>query len=179
MASHFSKVNGLKNNMVKAAKNPTPTYMQQMIVREQVDRKDRLHPDVKRRWNQMTQEPQPLKFKLHDLQGESVDGDSESTYKLFEKYKNFHVNEPLKPLEPLPFIVERTHRSNLPVYSDYKMGGQQKRTIVRNITGDINQFKEELAKVVSNSPITEKMGRVEISGIHTTKVKYWLTRLGF
>ena len=78
------------------------------------------------------------------------------------------MNEPLGTLSlDMPFEVKRTHRDNLPVYSEFKMNGQQKKTIVRNITGDLNQFKEELSKIVSNSPITEKMGRLEISGLHT------------
>ena len=124
----------------------------------------------------MTQQPEPLKFKLHQVEQKEK---KDSTYDLFETYKDFHVNEPLVPLEPLPFQIERTHRSNLPVYTEFKMGGQQKKTIVRNITGDITQFKEELSKIVSNSPIQEKMGRVEISGMHSAKVKFWLTRLGF
>ena len=64
------------------------------------------------------------------------------------------------------------------MYSEYKHGGQQKKTVIRNIFGDIEEFKEELSKVVSNSPIIEKMGRLEVSGIHTSKVKLWLTRLG-
>ena len=67
----------------------------------------------------------------------------------------------------------------MPVYTDFKQGGQRKRTQIRNITGDISAFKEELAKIVSNAPIYEKMGRVEINGLHTAKVKLWLTRLGF
>ena len=67
----------------------------------------------------------------------------------------------------------------MPVYTDYKQGGVRKRTQIKNITGDINQFKEELAKIVSNSPIYEKMGKVEVSGLHTAKVKLWLTRIGF
>ena len=73
----------------------------------------------------------------------------------------------------------RTTRGNLPVYTDFKMNGQQKRTQIRNITGDINAFKEELAKITSNSTMHEKMGKVEVSGIHSAKVKLWLTRLGF
>ena len=124
----------------------------------------------------MTKEPVPLKFKLHQVEQKDA---AESTYDLFETYKDFHVNEPLVPIEPLPFAIERTHKSNLPVYTEYKLGGQQKKTIIRNITGDVSQFKEELSKIVSNSPITEKMGRVEISGMHSAKVKFWLTRLGF
>jgi hypothetical protein len=35
-----------------------------MIVREPKTKIQNLHPDVKERWNQMTQPPLPLKFKL-------------------------------------------------------------------------------------------------------------------
>ena len=115
----------------------------------------------------------------------SINSDNEevkdATFEIFQKYTNFHVNKPLGPVEDnkLPFEIERTHRGNLPVYSEYKHGGQQKKTVIRNIFGDIEEFKEELSKVVSNSPIIEKMGRLEVSGIHTSKVKLWLTRLGY
>jgi hypothetical protein len=50
---------------------------------------------------------------------------------------------------------------------------------VRKIEGDVDAFKEELSKIVSNAPIVEKMGRLEINGVHSQKVKLWLTRLGF
>ena len=52
-------------------------------------------------------------------------------------------------------------------------------TVIKGIYGDVGAFKEELSKIVSNSDITEKMGRLEVSGIHSAKVKLWLTRLGF
>ena len=81
--------------------------------------------------------------------------------------------------ETLPFSVERTHASNIPVYTDIKHGGSRKCTVIRKITGDLNLFKEELSKVVSNAPITDKMGRVEVTGLHSQKVKLWLMRLGF
>ncbi len=55
----------------------------------------------------------------------------------------------------------------------------RKLTVVRKIYGDVNEFKTELAKVVSNAPIEEKMGRIEINGMHAEKVKLWLRRLGF
>ena len=51
--------------------------------------------------------------------------------------------------------------------------------MVKSIYGDLGAFKDELSKVVSNAEITEKMGRLEVSGIHSAKVKLWLTRLGF
>jgi hypothetical protein len=41
------------------------------------------------------------------------------------------------------------------------------------------KLKEELAKIVSNAPIEEKMGRLEISGLHSEKVKLWMRRVGF
>ena len=55
----------------------------------------------------------------------------------------------------------------------------QRLTIIRKITGDIEAFKEELSKVVSNSPIEDKMGKVIVKGLHSAKVKLWLTRMGF
>ena len=89
------------------------------------------------------------------------------------------LNKPLGTLEELPFAVERTHKGNLPVYTDVRAGGERKVTVVRRIFGDIETFKSELSKIVSNSPIEDKNGRIEISGFHTQKVKLWLTRLGF
>ena len=61
-----------------------------------------------------------------------MDEDSDvATYELFkQKYRDFHVNEPMGTVNDvvLPFEVERTTRGNLPVYTDFKMNGQQKRT---------------------------------------------------
>ena len=54
-----------------------------------------------------------------------------------------------------------------------------KRTLIQHLTGDVNEFKEELSKVVSNAKIHEKVGRVEVTGIHRTSVLLWLRRLGF
>ena len=65
MATHFAKFKGLKNNM----RGDLPKqYMQKMIVREHVDKSDRLHPNIKQKWNEMTKAPEPLKFKLHELE---------------------------------------------------------------------------------------------------------------
>lgn len=67
----------------------------------------------------------------------------------------------------------------MPVYTDYRNGGMKRVTIVRKLTGDIDEFKNELRKITSNSTIEEKQGRVEVSGLHSEKVKLWLRRLGF
>ena len=103
----------------------------------------------------MTQAPLPLTYKLHDDSLVKTDTG---------KLKN--LNEALGPLEDIPFEIMRTHRSNLPVYTDVKQNSHEI-TVVRRIFGDLEAFKSELSKVVSNSPIKEKQGRVEISGMHS------------
>jgi len=54
-----------------------------------------------------------------------------------------------------------------------------KRTIIRNLSGDVNAFCEELKKVVSNQDITIKVGSVVVKGLHKETVSLWLARLGF
>ena len=121
----------------------------------------------------MTQDPLALKFKLHELSQQVELGDTEFL-KVFKP-----MNEPLGTIELLPFHVDRTHTGNLPVFTDIRSGGSRQCTVVKKIYGDVNQFKEELAKIVSNAPIEDKMGRLEVNGIHSQKIKLWLTRLGF
>ena len=48
------------------------------------------------------------------------------SYDIFEKYRDFHVNEPIGPVNTdsaIPFQIKRTHKGNLPVYTDFKQGG--------------------------------------------------------
>ena len=53
-----------------------------------------------------------------------MEAEVSATYALFKsRYTDFHVNTPLGTKEDLPFDVMRTHRGNLPVYSQLKMGG--------------------------------------------------------
>ena len=97
-----------------------------------------------------------------------------------ELLQSFKPNaEPLGTLQELPFGIERTFKGNLPVFTDCRSGGNRQLTVVRKINGDVDKLKVELAKVCSNAEIVEKVGRLEISGRHSAKVKLWLTRLGF
>ena len=92
MATHFIKFRGLKNNL----RNPdlSKKYMEKMIVREPVDKTRNLHPSIKKRWEQMTQPPVPLTFKLHPMdlirekQGvvsqPSEVAENAATYEIFE-----------------------------------------------------------------------------------------------
>ena len=193
---HFNKFKGLK--VPSTHKKLNQTYMERMVVREPQLKTKNLHPEAKKRWNAMMQEPEPLTYKLHEwpvpeakakldalneIKQARIDA-GESAMTLMPDYNALNskfvpLSKPLGQLEELPFDVQRTHKGNLPVYTDTRAGGQRKVTVVRKIYGDVNEFKSELSKVVSNSPIEEKMGRLEISGFHTNKVKLWLTRLGF
>lgn len=100
-------------------------------------------------------------------------------YKLQEVPEGTSILQPLGNTDHLPFFVSRTHRGNLPVYTDFRNDRTRKITIVRRLLGDVEAFKEELAKVVSNNEIWEKNGRVEVKGLHIDVVTTWLRRLGF
>ena len=164
--------------------NLTEKYMQKMIVREPLLKPEKLHPAAKLKWNKMTAKPVPLEFKLHQwppvAEGQeqaAMTQTIEEELKLLASFKP--MVKPLGTIEKLPFAIERTHKGNLPVYTDFRSGGGRQLTVVRKINGDVDKLKQELYKVCSNSEIEEKQGRIEITGKHSTKVKLWLTRLGF
>ena len=52
MATHYTKFKGLKLNL--RHNNLSDKYFKKMIVRDYVGKINKLHPDVKQRWNDMT-----------------------------------------------------------------------------------------------------------------------------
>jgi large subunit ribosomal protein L49 len=126
-----------------------------------VSTKLKAHPEVLLKIDLMTQPLPPLKYKLQELP------------------ENEAFPAPLGGTENLPFMIERTHLGNLPVYSEYRNNRSKKVTIIRKLYGDSGEFSEELSKVVSNAVIEERNGRIEVKGIHTKNIKTWLLRLGF
>ena len=112
----------------------------------------------------MTKAPEPLKYKLHPYTG---------PVSLAKPNP-----EPLKPLEKLPFQIERTTSGNLPVYITYNCNHVIKKTVIRKITGDVDRLVEEIRKVVSNAEVRKKVGKIEIAGVHKESVETWLLRLG-
>jgi hypothetical protein len=78
----------------------------------------------------------------------------------------------------LPFIVERTTSSSLPVYTDYKHGRTKVITILRKCSGDIETLKSEMEKVVG-AKVDVKPGKLVVDGNYVLRVKTWLTGLGF
>ena len=121
----------------------------------------RIHPRVEKLHEQLTQPLEPLKFKLQTVP------------------ENHDPLIPLGNTENLPFSVQRTFSGNLPVYSDFNHDHSIKKTIVRKITGDVEELYGELKKVCSNSSMKIQVGKIVIRGPHKIVVEDYLRRLGF
>lgn len=150
----------ISKELTKGKVIPYEKIMQQIVKKPDYFTK-RMQIRTMLKLNKTLQEPKPLKFKLNEFNPDT----------LYKAAHNFIV----KPT----FWVDRTHTSSLPVYSEYKQKHLVKRTIVRKVSGNLNDLVDELKKITSNSPIKVFTGRIEIDGLHVDKVKYYLTRLGF
>jgi len=78
-----------------------------------------------------------------------------------------------------PFKVFRSKNGNLPVYRDYKFRRAKVTTILRRFTGNVDELKSELKKVVEPAVVEEKVGKIVIHGDKFVPVKQWLRGLGF
>ncbi|OQS03100.1 hypothetical protein THRCLA_04593 [Thraustotheca clavata] len=84
------------------------------------------------------------------------------------------------PLEGVPFSVKRTSTGlQLPVYRDYRNGRTRIITIVRRYDGNEKELRDELSTVCDGSPVISRPGRLEVVGDYSTKIKQYLTGLGF
>ncbi|CBZ55876.1 conserved hypothetical protein [Neospora caninum Liverpool] len=78
----------------------------------------------------------------------------------------------------VPFKVVRTPSGNLPVYSRVRKHGTEVTTIVRHAFGDITAMKKDLV-AICEAPVRERLGTLEVKGLHVLKIKQWLRSLGF
>ncbi|TXT13558.1 hypothetical protein VHUM_00925 [Vanrija humicola] len=96
---------------------------------------------------------------------------------------------PLQPEFKLKYIVERTASGELPVYSDFKNGGNA-RTIVRKVKGNVLALRQDLSDYLADGhidPITKPpkviikptSQQIEVSGRWVAEVKGWLEMRGF
>lgn len=120
----------------------------------------RMHPRSRVAINRRIKKPEPLKFKL-------------------QEYNPITNIKPLGNTDNLPFKIMRTFTNNLPIYTDYSRKHVIKKTVIRKVYGDLNELKNELAKITSNSEITIKTGKIVIKGLHVEPVKLYFERLGF
>lgn len=122
---------------------------------------------------------EPLKFKLNNefkddyyfKQPEEITKKMNNIDKIYNS-KNANNSIPT-------FKVLRSHNNNLPVYSEYKNKHLIKKTIIKNISGSIEDLVTEIKKITSNSNVVVKTGRLEVNGLHVDKIRFYLARLGF
>jgi len=82
----------------------------------------------------------------------------------------------------LPFFIKRSKFNNLPVYTDYKLGGNYKLTVIRKIKGDLKALDDCLRHHLGKDiycQINELTSQVKIKGIHKDAVVTVLKQLGF
>ena len=78
-----------------------------------------------------------------------------------------------------PFLVQRAGVSeSLPVYTDYKGGRTKVITIVRKISGNAEELKSEIEKVVGRKAEI-RPGKIIIDGNYCMRLKKYLIGLGF
>lgn len=132
-----------------------------MYLRPNIADYKKVHPTTKAKIERMTAPLPPLSYKLQDIP------------------EGYNWVEPLGLKQDIPFSIHRSKSNNLPIYRDYKQKRAIKLTIIKNISGDIEKFIEEVKKITSNSEIIQKTGSVVIKGLHKKAITNWLTRLGF
>lgn len=93
------------------------------------------------------------------------------------------ATEPSMPSSPPAYHVSRSANKNLPVYTDYKRGGNLHLTTVRKITGDLQALRDELrswlAKKEEDVKINPLTQHVIVKGHHKEKVEAFLRGRGF
>ncbi|KAH5106516.1 hypothetical protein HBH71_195270 [Parastagonospora nodorum] len=86
-------------------------------------------------------------------------------------------------LPPPRYHVRRTKNNNLPIYTDYKRGGNLHLTTIRKITGDLSQLRDELRvylnKKEEDAKINTLTQHVIVKGHHPVMVKTFLEQRGF
>jgi hypothetical protein len=87
--------------------------------------------------------------------------------------------QPEKPPANLPFHVDRTILAKeLPVYTDVKHGKTKVITMIRRISGDVEELRQDMARVCGKE-VRVAPGQLIVDGNYVLRLKYWLTGLGF
>ncbi|KAH9879814.1 hypothetical protein J1614_001838 [Plenodomus biglobosus] len=103
-----------------------------------------------------------------------------------KSYSKSSSSRPTQP-QPIPrtrpkYHVERSKTRNLPIYTDFKRGGNLHITMIRKVTGDLFALRDELRVVlckkdedVTINPLTS---HIVIKGSHKAQVHEFLTARG-
>ncbi|USP73129.1 54S ribosomal protein img2, mitochondrial [Curvularia clavata] len=86
-------------------------------------------------------------------------------------------------LPPPKYYVSRSSNKNLPIYTDYKRGGNLHLTTVRKITGDLSALRDELRVFLNKKnedvTINSLTRHVIVKGHHTGEIADFLKARGF
>ncbi|KAF3005122.1 hypothetical protein E8E13_010240 [Curvularia kusanoi] len=92
------------------------------------------------------------------------------------------ATQPQIPLDPPRYHVGRSTNKNLPVYQDYKRGGNLHLTSVRKISGDLHALRDELrtylSKKESEVTINSLTQQVVVKGHHREEINAFLKARG-
>ncbi len=78
-----------------------------------------------------------------------------------------------------PFFVARSGQNeNLPVFTDFKNGRTKVITIVQKISGNVDELRADMEKVVGK-PVEIKSGKLIVHGNFHLRLKKYLLALGF
>jgi large subunit ribosomal protein L49 len=85
-------------------------------------------------------------------------------------------------LPPPKYAVSRSVNKNLPIYTDYKRGGNLHLTTVRKITGDVSALRDELRVFLNKKNEDVKINSVTqhvvVKGHHTSEIAEFLKARG-
>ncbi|KAF1844073.1 uncharacterized protein K460DRAFT_408380 [Cucurbitaria berberidis CBS 394.84] len=85
-------------------------------------------------------------------------------------------------LPPPKYHISRSASKNLPIYTDYKRGGNLHLTTIRKITGDLSALRDELRVFLNKKneevTINSLTGHVIVKGHHTSEIAEFLKARG-
>lgn len=88
-----------------------------------------------------------------------------------------------RTLEPLPYFVSRTGNNNLPVYQEYKAGGNKPQIRIRKVEGNLqflkNQIEEAFQIGKGGVTVNPLAGHVIIKGRRRDEIIRFLSDLRF
>ncbi|KAF1946682.1 hypothetical protein EJ02DRAFT_366846 [Clathrospora elynae] len=107
---------------------------------------------------------------------------TESGLKSDKSRKPRVTRAPKLELPPPKYHVSRSATKNLPIYTDYKRGGNLHQTIVRKITGDLSALRDELRVFLNKKNEDVKINaltqHVVVKGHHTAQIADFLKARG-
>ncbi|KAF2660664.1 hypothetical protein K491DRAFT_648907 [Lophiostoma macrostomum CBS 122681] len=100
-----------------------------------------------------------------------------------QKGKGKKLVQPSLSLAAPRYTISRSETKNLPIYTDYKRGGNLHTTTIRKITGDISALRDELRVYLNKGDgdvrVNNLTQQVVVKGHHKLEISKFLQDRGF